>query len=207
MKLRTAFLLTSGVSLLCVLVTLVPYMAFLGTLKMATTDPEPWAHFGTYFGGVLGPLLAFVNLLALVYIAVQLTQAQQTELATKRLTLDLYNDWHSDHLHESRIIVSGLIEAHRIAGTPMPTMSEFEKMNCTDTKHAFRVYHFFEKWALLTRERQTDTVLLIGMLGSYGDWWRKSFFGVITPREVDTHMARTLNLIETQVFSRIAKSR
>lgn len=85
----------------------------------------------------------------------------------------------------------------------MPTLSEFEQGDEEVSKHAFRVYHFFEKWSLLVREQQVDAVLLSSILGSYAKWWNDFFFTPIKHREVDVYMASVLAIIEAQVLNKL----
>jgi hypothetical protein len=185
---------------ICVTLTLLPYVIAFGALPINTTKPELWAHFATYFSGVLGPLLSILNLVAIVYIAVQLTQLQQSAVASKRLSLDLYSDWHAQELHSSRIEVSKLLAELTEATTPLPTLSEVEDKYVAQEDHVFRIYHFFEKWALLCRENQIDAKLLQTLLGGYAGWWRDEYFSKIRPRETDPYMQPVLELIHEQVF-------
>jgi len=194
-------LVAAGVT--SILVTVTPFVYYLHSLPVSSTNAEPWAHFGTYFGGVLGPLLGFLNLLVVVYIAVRVAELQQTNLAAKRLTLDLYNEWHGDALHQSRIALSEVVEKLKAAPALGLTLSELERSNSETSKHAFRIYHFFEKWALLAREGQIDTVLLGKVLGSYASWWNEVYFQPIGAHEKDQYMASTLALIEREVFANI----
>lgn len=203
MEIGKLITLLAIVGIVSVGLTVVPYVLYLGALPISSASPEPWAHFGTYVGGVLGPVFAFLNLVVVAYIAIRVTELQQTGLATKRLILDLYNEWHGDELHQSRIEISDLIESNKLKQIPLPTLRKLECDDMKIGKHAFRIYHFFEKWVHLTHERQIDSGLLCNMLTTYADWWNAEFFTPIRSRETDKFMIGTFNLIEAEVFSKI----
>ena len=57
----------AAVSILTLAAVAVPYAYFLGPLGVSN-DHQAWASFGGYFGGILGPLLSFANLLAIAWI-------------------------------------------------------------------------------------------------------------------------------------------
>ena len=82
------------------------------------------------------------------------------------------------------------------------TLSEMEKFDVRSPS-AFRIYHFFEKWAVLSQEGQLDHRLMNAALGGRATWWNESFFAPIRSHEDDIYMKQTLDLIHTQVFSRI----
>lgn len=188
------------------LVVLAPYVLTFGRWSIDSTRPELWAHFATYLSGVLGPLLAVLNLLAVVYIAFQLTQLQQTDLAAKRLSLDLYNEWHAKEMHASRIKVSAFLDECRARHETPPTLSAIEKSHKALEADLFKLYHFFEKWALLVGERQVDSALMQALLGSYAAWWRDEYFDTAIRLESDIYMTPVLQNIRANVMVS-AKSR
>jgi hypothetical protein len=196
---------------MCLLVAIGPYLWAFGSWRIDTHTPELWAHFGTYLSGVLGPLLAVLNLLAIVYIAVQLTQLQQIDLASKRLSLDLFVEWHDREMHTSRIKVSKLLTEYRANNRQLPSLTDFEveakDVEAKDVEaDIFRIYHFFEKWALLVQEKHVEPKLLQSLLGGYAAWWNEQYFSDIEKRETDEYMLPVLQTIKTHVFLH-AKSR
>lgn len=90
--------------------------------------------------------------------------------ARKRVTLDLYNEFHSD-LFPAREKAEELIEA----------MSDAER----GSTHALKtheeqasvwiVLHFFQKWGVLRQEGQLDDNLAWELLGFYYEWWEKTY--------------------------------
>lgn len=203
MNVRNLLILLAFAGVAAVVVTVIPFGWYLRTLPISTTSPEPWAHFGTYIGGILGPVFAFLNLVVVAYIAIRVTDLQQTGLATKRLTLDLYNEWHGEELHQSRIKITETIGGYSRSNALLPTLGEFENTGGENEKHAFRIYHFFEKWAHLAHECQIDSTLLCNMLATYVGWWKTEFFKPIMAREKEPFMVSTLELIEREVLSKI----
>lgn len=90
--------------------------------------------------------------------------------AKKRVTLDLYNEFHSD-LFTARDKAEELIEA----------MSDAERGSTAalktheDQASVWRVLHFFQKWGILKQEEQLDDNLAWELLGFYFEWWEKTY--------------------------------
>ena len=166
-------------------------------------DSGAWSNFGGYFGGMLGPIVGVLNLGALLFIAVRVTEVQQATLATKRLSVDLYSEWHAPSLHESRRIVSNLISSVERNERPLPRLSELEEAEGELRVHAFRLYHFFEKWAILVELREVDEAILMKALASRALWYRRCFFEQIRQTETNPDIRRSLDHIENFVFSRL----
>ena len=185
--------------LICALGVLLPYAWALRELSVSTSNPEPWAHFGTYVGGLLGPLLAFLNLLVVLYV-VHASERQQHELARKRLTVDLFGEWHREPMHESRNAMGDLVANAARNASAMPSLSEIDRVDPANRPHAYRLYHFFEKWAVLSAAQQLDRPLMYAALGGRAEWWNEHFFAPIRVREHDKYILQTLALIESEVF-------
>ena len=90
--------------------------------------------------------------------------------ARKRVTLDLYNEFHSD-LFPAREKAEELIE----------TMSDAERGSTAalktheDQVSVWRVLHFFQKWGVLRQKGQLDDNLAWELLGFYYEWWEKIY--------------------------------
>lgn len=162
-------------------------------------DSGAWSNFATYFSGLFGPIVAMVNLFALLLVAVVVTDHQQNALASKRLALDMLAQWNGAELHESRRVVSDLIDAVDGPGQ-LPTLRELELARSAPSLHAFRLYHFFEQWAVLHAMGEIDHKILATAIGSRALWYRDHFFGPITDREKNPDILRTLKLIESNLF-------
>jgi hypothetical protein len=94
--------------------------------------------------------------------------------AKKRVTLDLYNEFHSD-LFPAREKAEELIEA----------MSDAERGSTAalktheDQVSVWRVLHFFQKWGVLKQEGQLDDNLAWELLGFYYEWWEKTYLRLL----------------------------
>lgn len=122
------------------------------------------------------------------------------ELVLKRLTLDLYNEWHAPDMHSSRIELARSLKARREAGDKVIPLSDIDGQSASETVHVFRIYHFFEKWTLLAIARQIDQPLLLRLLRIYANWWDKAFFTELQAAEKDIDYQAALRSIRTQVL-------
>lgn len=196
-QLAIGWLLALGIAS-TMLTVLAFYMEF--RTQPVQNDSGAWANFGTYFGGVLGPILALINLAAILLIAIGIVEQQQRTLSSKRLSIDLMTEWHAPPLHESRRLVSDAIDQVDRQERTLPTFWELEQTEPELSLHAFRLYHFFEKWAVLVEVGEVDQLILNKALGSRALWYRTKFFEPIRQREANTDMLKTLNQIEAVVF-------
>jgi hypothetical protein len=182
------------------LFVVLPYVWYFHDLPIAETKPEAWANFGSYFGGIFGPVLAFLNLLAVAFIAVRVVDSQQHQVAAKKLSIDLLTEYHAESMHETRIALDELIENAALNKSRIPTLSEFERSDQTISAHAFRLYHFYEKWAVLAKHGHIDALLLADALSSRTVWWQEHFFEPIMSYEKDRHIQATLHMIKKHVL-------
>ena len=184
------------------LLVAVPYAWHFRDWPISDTKPEAWANFGSYFGGIFGPVLAFLNLLAVAFIAVRVVDAQQHQVAAKKLSVDLLTEYHAEPMHKTRIALDELIENAARNNSRVPTLSDYERLDPASSPHAFRLYHFYEKWAVLAKHGQIDAPLLADALSSRTIWWRKHFFEPIMSNEKDQHIQATLRMIKEHVLDR-----
>lgn len=115
-------------------------------------EPTGPGEFGDMFGGVnaLFSGLAFVGVIYAILLqrielqmqrmemkrsieaqeASQLALEQRLDLeeslARKRTSIDLYDEWHSSQMHESRIVVDRFLEKRRNRSEAVPTLTDFE---------------------------------------------------------------------------------
>lgn len=199
MKPRTLLLAVLTSSAVAVVATVLPFFLALQNAPLSRTSSQPWGEFGGYVGGILSPVFAALNLFVVLYIAVRLTDIQQNQLARKRLTLDLYNEWHTEAMQQSRSAVSGLIAQIQESKTGLPSISDFDRTDPSRSPHAKRVFHFFQKWALLRQENELDDQVLNAVLERRAAWWNSEFLQRLRQHEKDKHTLATLDLINTQV--------
>lgn len=129
------------------------------------------------------------------------------EFRTNR-ALQVYDEWHSSLLHESRIQVSNFIEL--VAAGRMeriPTLSEFERAQREPSSltayanHFFRLVHFLERWALLRRAALLDHALVSHLLGSYVRWYRERLVLPLLAGETNPDFVRVLDEIREMASS------
>lgn len=91
--------------------------------------------------------------------------------AKKRVTLELYSEFHSKDLFTAADNAERMIEA----------MSDAERGSAAalktheDQASVWRVLHFFQKWGVLKHEGQLDDNLAWELLGFYFEWWEKNY--------------------------------
>lgn len=201
MQFRTLSLCLFLISVLIFIIVVAPYVYVLGPNGMSS-DHQAWASFGGYLGGTLGPLLSLANLVAVAWIGTVIVGRQQELIMRKQLTVDLLNEYHSDLMHKARIALDELIVVAERDSSPLPSLSEFERTDPTNSPNAFRLYHFFEKWAVLARTGNVDNSLLLAALGGRVGWWQEKFFRRVGERETDQYIQESLQEIQTQVLSK-----
>lgn len=188
---------------LSIAVVLTPYLWVFGTQGLSS-DHQAWSSFGGYFGGVLGPVLAFANLIAVAWIGTVIVSRQQEHVIKKQLTMDMLSEFHAEPMHSTRIALDELIESAQRNGGLLPSLSEFERIDPVCSPHAFRLYHYFEKWAVLSKTGNVDDQLLLAGLGGRVTWWDEKFFRPITARETDPFIQKSLLDIRRHILERAA---
>jgi hypothetical protein len=122
--------------------------------------------------------------------------------AKRRRAQDLFLEWHSKEIRESRIYLSrwrlisdkrghlpslGHIEnaaadEYRIryrspdiaSGVNRADLHELDNLELREF-HAFKLYQFFERWALLVKNNDIDYRSTNEYMRSYKDWWLDNF--------------------------------
>lgn len=184
-----------------VLVVSAPYLYWLGGNEFSH-DHQAWASFGSYFGGLLGPVFSLANLVAIAWIGTSIVSRQQELIMRKQLTINLLTEYHEDPMHRTRIALDELISDTQRNSGVLPSLSELERTDPINSPNAFRLYHFFEKWATLADTRNIDNDLLLAALGGRARWWQENFFRPIAIQEKDEDILQSLQQIETHVFSK-----
>lgn len=197
--------MAATVTIFILITAVFSYIFFLGPFGVST-DHQAWASFGGYFGGILGPVLSFANLLAIAWIATVVVSQQHEHISRKQLTIDMLTEYHSEPMHQTRIALDEWIEdIARNSGT-LPPLSTLERTKDNHRINAFHLYHYFEKWAVLARTENIDNKLLIEALGGRVIWWQENFFQQIAASEKNHQILKSLREIDNYVFSKISPS-
>jgi hypothetical protein len=146
--------------------------------------------------------------------------------AKRKRAQELFLDWHSKDVRESRIFVNRWTEVHGKAG--LPTLSALERdaagayhrrydraivlasgtggaderplLHALDDPeekevHFFRVYQFFERWALLVKNSDVDHATASAYMSSYKSWYLSGFIKPWAASETDVHIKKQLEEI------------
>ena len=116
--------------------------------------------------------------------------------------LQVYDEWHTPRIHESRIQVSNFLELLREGKIlSLPTLTDFEVAQRESNAltpyadHFFRVIHFFERWALLYADNLLDHARAARLLGSYVKWYRERLLAPLEIGETNPDFIRLLKVI------------
>ena len=144
--------------------------------KAFIPQPSERGQFGDTFGAA-NALFSGLAFAAVISTLVWQSNRNRSDQAIDR-ALRLYDEWHSQIMHESRIQVSNLILALEQEGMKFPTLTELEKQQREPgpftevADHVFRVIHFFERWVWLRDENMVDRALLKSLMSTYLRWYQ-----------------------------------
>lgn len=128
-------------------------------------------------------------------------QAIEKALAKSNYTIELYNEWHSEKIRESRIFVSAWTKQVFSQDSIFPNLTKVENEGGQVEYHVFQVIHFFEKWALLAKNEVIDKILIMKLLGSYLVWYETNLIDpLLIADERNQDFKDLLKLIKHQVF-------
>jgi hypothetical protein len=165
-------------------------VAIVGTpslLSLFVDDIADRGSFGDQFGfcNALFSGTAFIGVvlaLSLQRIELQLQRAfnekqyeEQNKLERKKLSLELYKEWHSEELTLLRKQAALLLKN----GEPLKNLAQLTQVFDAGKEPAagqayavIGVFHFFERWAYLKQAELLDHELLAKMLcNNVVDWW------------------------------------
>jgi hypothetical protein len=106
--------------------------------------------------------------------------AQQDALAKSRFTLELYDEWHSESMHEARTVVDGALNRANLDVLDLKSILQDENgpISPDERRQLFRILHCFEKWALLEKSGVIDVALMSDLLGVYTSWWKANVIDI-----------------------------
>jgi len=109
--------------------------------------------------------------------------------AMRKRAHDLFLEWHSKDLRESRTFVSRWLKAFKKEDIPALSVLE-DKASQTNLQqqkmtglydpnlqeqHFFAIYQFFERWAMLIKNNDIDRRAANGYMSTYKNWYLKNF--------------------------------
>lgn len=144
----------------------------------------------------------------------------------RRRAQELFLEWHSDKVRESRIFASRWVKSKGISNLPAlgvleeqaaqayiaskETQSsdsgraaiELHPLDDAEAKelHFFRIYQFFERWAALVDQDDVDTDLASSYMSSYKAWYLTTFIERWYKTESDQYIKASLENIIKKVF-------
>lgn len=154
---------------------------------------------------------------------------ERREIKIKRAQ-ELFLEWHSKDIRESRIFVSRwrevnpsldipslgslereaaeafkvkyqgpIVVATSPSGDVTPTMTHDVDDPELKELHFFRIYQFFERWALLVKVGDIDHRSATEYLGSYKLWYLENYIEPWLATEDDVHIRPVLQMINERV--------
>lgn len=143
--------------------------------------------------------------------------------AKRKRAQDLFLEWHSQEIRESRIYLSRW-RLNIDKNKKLPPLGKIESnaandyqvkyKNKTNNKsknkeietheldnfelqefHAFKLYQFFERWMLLVKNNDIDYQSADQYMISYKDWWLDNFIVAWMEKEADKYIYDSLNEI------------
>lgn len=133
--------------------------------------------------------------------AVKRRLALENSNRKNQYTIDLYNEWHSTALRDSRIFVSAWTKKLYEQNIGLPSLTRIEDEGGETEYYVFHVIHYFEKWATMSQNNVIDGTLLRKMLGSYVDWYETNLIDpLMRADERNRDFKNLLNLTKHEIF-------
>ena len=163
---------------------------------------------------------------ALFIIAQIYGRAKERKSSNRGRAYDIFLEWHSKEIRESRIYVSRWIKTHdRLkslgcaeldaanqyleryykakedgANNSVNDMLELDDPE-KEEYHFFKIYQFFERWATLVEEDEIDQLAAIRLMSSYTNWYKVQFIEPWLKCEEDEWIKGSLEKICKNCFS------
>jgi hypothetical protein len=142
--------------------------------------------------------------------------------AKRRRAQDLFLEWHTKDIKESRIYLSRWRLVHTGIIGNLPSLGEIERaaaevyrarynnpeaardknfelheLDSAELRelHAFRLYQFFERWMLLVKNNDIDYRSADEYMRSYKEWWLDNFIVLWMDKESDEYIRGSLGEI------------
>ncbi|AYL96218.1 toll/interleukin-1 receptor domain-containing protein [Mucilaginibacter celer] len=126
----------------------------------------------------------------------------QKIMTKPKYTMNLYNEWHSDLIRESRIAVSAWVRRLENNQKEMPNLSDLRNERDIIVNHIDRLLIYYDQWAIFAKEEKIDNDLILKLLSSYLAWYYKIFILPLSlANQTDNEFTHRLNIIKNEVFT------
>jgi hypothetical protein len=155
------------------------------------------------------------------------SQLKQQRSRRRIQARDLFLEWHSESMRQSRIFISRWKLVHATEGElpPLGSLAIDAAQRCMDRYanrqqltqtgltdpfvpspqeldepelkefHFFRIYQFFERWAMLARQRDIDQKAASDYMKPYKQWYLEHFIEPWRKSETDEYILKSLDQI------------
>lgn len=135
--------------------------------------------------------------------------------SNRKRALDIFYEWHSKEMRESRIFLSRWKAIY--SNESLPALSEAEKCAIAGARksrsesamvsqstiddpdlmefHSFKIYQFFERWSLLVSNNDINRRDIDAYMGSYKSWYLENFIKSWMSKESDKYIYASLGKI------------
>ena len=134
----------------------------------------------TLIGGVIGLIGVFVG----AWLTARLSVQQQQRQSRIQVVLNLYSEFQSESMLESRIIAFNTFEAN-ISELPLGFGNLHSRVGSDDWFHVSKVIHFFEKYAVYDNQNCFDKSLSKVTLERYFIYWYKKYFKTLVKTSLE----------------------
>jgi hypothetical protein len=159
-------------SLLVVLISLLFYAIQFSSNKISN-DPERWAQFGDYLGGVLGTLVSFLNFLVFTYLSIRLVTIEEErnkwtikELVRPYADVLLDNDMWNISISIHNIGLGPMvIKEIKIVNSENKCFSTFENIlnpNSADVPHQFLSFIISDNHCAIGKDKDVEILSISG---------------------------------------------
>lgn len=119
-------------------------------------------------------------------------------------TLALYNEWHSPEFKKSVTYVTDWLQSLQTNHKKFPSLSRIEQEGGDLELNIFRLIHFYEKWALLSKSGVVDKILIFKLLCFYSNHFERY---LLTPlcdiKEDNSDFINLMKLIKKEILGDI----
>lgn len=145
-----------------------------GARPLEGSDPAVWGQFGDYIGGMLNPAFSLVNVLVVIYLAIEVQRLSEAQREHKQASaqqiqtaVDLHREWNSESIYRSRTSASKLVREF-----PGHSYFEIEDVVADEqASHIWVVVSFFQRLEFLARHGKLDSDMVRELFGELFVWW------------------------------------